>query len=448
MNQQLLKVFNGPHAGGEIVLDDGDYLLGSGNQCDIVLTDPQIASEHCRLTINNQTVTFEALSAATVFVEGRPEATGALGPYEFLTVGDTHVAVGPNNADWPSRELPTLQAETPDTADVSNAGESSPESPAEVAGQSRQETASTSEATPTQPLLRRIPVWGWAIVVVVLWLGGSAAFVLSGSFGGSSEPPVEVSAEDIQAVLDELAVNGYVSLDTTEEPWHVSGHVKSKTEMNGLEERLEEIERDLRISLIDTSVLVDGVRQVLASKEMTSLRATSPEPGMVMVSGKLDDTDIWETDLLPAIREGVPRLDDIQTDFQPTSTPTQPVPPMIADTGTQSSTTEPSNNEDENQSNAGTQNETTPTPAVNLPPPVIELPEESPLRAILARAEADIRNRFKSLTRGGDRVLTLSGDVRLREGSPLGNGVELKEINRDHVVLSVDGYEYQVWISR
>ena len=85
---------------------------------------------------------------------------------------------------------------------------------------------------------------------------------------------------------------------------------------------------------------------------------------------------------------------------------------------------------------------------MNLPPPVIELPEESPLRAILARAEADIRNRFKSLTRGGDRVLTLSGDVRLREGSPLGNGVELKEINRDHVVLSVDGYEYQVWISR
>lgn len=47
----LLRIFTGPHAGAEILLGSGPCLLGSQEDCDLILRDSSVAPHHVRLTV-------------------------------------------------------------------------------------------------------------------------------------------------------------------------------------------------------------------------------------------------------------------------------------------------------------------------------------------------------------------------------------------------------------
>ena len=47
----LLKVFTGPHVGAEILLSDGDYVVGSDDACDVIFSDRFIAPRHAKITL-------------------------------------------------------------------------------------------------------------------------------------------------------------------------------------------------------------------------------------------------------------------------------------------------------------------------------------------------------------------------------------------------------------
>lgn len=49
-----LKVISGRHSGARIELSEGDYLIGSGESCDVVLLDDGIAERHCRVTLKRK----------------------------------------------------------------------------------------------------------------------------------------------------------------------------------------------------------------------------------------------------------------------------------------------------------------------------------------------------------------------------------------------------------
>ena len=49
--QYILKIFSGPHVGGEVMVRDGHYVIGSDETCDVILSDPFIAPRHARLTV-------------------------------------------------------------------------------------------------------------------------------------------------------------------------------------------------------------------------------------------------------------------------------------------------------------------------------------------------------------------------------------------------------------
>jgi len=46
-----LAVMSGRHSGARIELSEGDYLIGSGENCDVVLLDDGVAEQHCRVTL-------------------------------------------------------------------------------------------------------------------------------------------------------------------------------------------------------------------------------------------------------------------------------------------------------------------------------------------------------------------------------------------------------------
>lgn len=48
----LLKIFSGPNIGAEVPLQDGVYVLGSDDDCDLVLADHFIAPRHAQLELS------------------------------------------------------------------------------------------------------------------------------------------------------------------------------------------------------------------------------------------------------------------------------------------------------------------------------------------------------------------------------------------------------------
>jgi type III secretion protein D len=85
-----LKVLEGLHAGAELDLPDGTYIIGSDLQCDLVLLDPGVEKQHLRLHVENRRVNAERLGDA------RTEVRGALVASKAFGIGDGDVVrLGP-----------------------------------------------------------------------------------------------------------------------------------------------------------------------------------------------------------------------------------------------------------------------------------------------------------------------------------------------------------------
>lgn len=86
----LVQVRSGRHAGAEIALEPGTYLLGAGSTADIVLTDEGVAPGHVELRFEGEFCRFWSLDGA-VRLPGRQLAPGVRGearlPAEITVAG-------------------------------------------------------------------------------------------------------------------------------------------------------------------------------------------------------------------------------------------------------------------------------------------------------------------------------------------------------------------------
>ncbi len=119
----VLKVLTGTHAGAEVELFEGTCLLGSGTECDIVLSDRMLAEEHIRFHVSQETVEVENLAPDSVLsVNGKPmtEARFVLDPFAPVGIGTLFLAVGPSDAQWPQIDLAAFFERGEDTTSPEN----------------------------------------------------------------------------------------------------------------------------------------------------------------------------------------------------------------------------------------------------------------------------------------------------------------------------------------
>jgi len=104
-----LRILSGVHAGAERRLDArGMLLIGSGDDCDIILGDSGIGVHHCIVTYADGAMTVRAVDADVV-IDGRtqrPGDTAALPAFSTVQIGGSSFAVGPH---WSERWQNVLQ---------------------------------------------------------------------------------------------------------------------------------------------------------------------------------------------------------------------------------------------------------------------------------------------------------------------------------------------------
>lgn len=135
-----VRILGGPHLGAAVRLGPGQYVFGSDDDCDFVLSDPSVAPHQLVLTVDltaeEVRVSARALSGQA-FLEGAalPAADTAVPPGTVLALGFTALAWRTAGDSWGpvtlvSREYPVPPpAGTPETAPAAASEEEEPEAP-------------------------------------------------------------------------------------------------------------------------------------------------------------------------------------------------------------------------------------------------------------------------------------------------------------------------------
>ncbi|MDR2162281.1 MAG: hypothetical protein LBO77_09120 [Desulfovibrio sp.] len=109
LSPALLKILSGLHAGAEMELGAGDWVLGSGEESDLIITDAGVAPRHVLLRIMANGEYALTPQDDSVWVAGASVAPVGqpLPPFAVFSVGGVHMALGHATDAWPALCLPS-----------------------------------------------------------------------------------------------------------------------------------------------------------------------------------------------------------------------------------------------------------------------------------------------------------------------------------------------------
>lgn len=457
--RHLLKVFSGPHVGAEVLLVEGTHILGSGDDCDIILEDRLIAERHVQISVSGDDVSFESIGDAKVYIDGKEVAAGPLEAFQYFTVGNTHLAIGPSDQTWPNHDFPGYQLVATDSSDSEASGDSDESDGSSVrtdeGGESRQEASQDggAAATPAGSGTSEVETpqasgtrWKGILavsIVFVLFAISATAFVISTLSDDSSVAATPLTLSDVEAVVqaDAGAADSSVSVVEEDGSIRVEGFVADRSVKKRLSDALLDLldshpQADLEIKIADTKALAASVQDVVdmfASKQPTlgDLRVSPGKPGEVVVAGEIADLSVWPR-VRTAIRNDVSRLKELD-DTQVTQIGSTPAasgedPAIAQSTSVEAPPPEPEVDE--------TIESTSPTVPDPPRPPVVEDSHELPQLSIV-----------RVVGRGRRRLMTMADGVTVFEGSRITGGYVVKSIQPDQVILSHNGIEHSISLS-
>jgi len=222
----LLRLLSGPQQGAEVRLgEETSYLIGSDDECDIVLQAESIAPRHLAVTARQGQLHLEARDQAVITAERtlQPGQTSQIPAGAVIRLGEIHIGLGPENTDWnqvvwpaaekkpdeaPGQEAPPVSAvdESPPPMQDVPPAQSSPSPP------SPPSPPSSPPSSPSRSAGRRwLALGGIAILATLIlaawwwtplhdWLNGGSATDRT-----AAETTVVAKA---QAIATELGIHG------------------------------------------------------------------------------------------------------------------------------------------------------------------------------------------------------------------------------------------------
>jgi len=171
----ILKVLSGPHVGAQAAVPSEPLIIGSSDEADVVLSDPHIAPRHCKLHTTAAGVQVER-EEGVLYVDGKKadQEDFILAPGQVLTLGSTHLAIGPKGQPWPTMVLPEIREIEEPTETEEEPAEETSDAPA-------QPTAPVAAEPPRKK--RRLPIPAGWIAGTVIVLVAIAAGILSYNAG-------------------------------------------------------------------------------------------------------------------------------------------------------------------------------------------------------------------------------------------------------------------------
>lgn len=253
-----------------------------------------IAERHASVQISDDVIECHSLSTGTVLVDGKPVEKTTIRPFQFFTIGTTHLAVGPADKPWPHFDLTDFQLRTPTDEEPPQASAASDEPVGEV------ETGEHVPPESSVPRRRFNLRAGAALASVLILLNVLLGAILLDAFHASDEA---TTAHETQHLQLQKAIEPYVphvSLGRNNERWHVAGYVDRESDRKDLQQATREVDPEVVVKVRSTEFLLDLVQQLLKKETWEgTIRALPGGPGIVRIVGMLsadthDDHRRWQ----------------------------------------------------------------------------------------------------------------------------------------------------------
>jgi hypothetical protein len=235
----VLCVISGLHRGASIELINAEYLVGSADECDIVLRGSQVATRHCTLSRDWSGITVRDLrSGVAQLTTAKQVSYGGRGIEAEYDIGGVHFTV---------RHPPTAKQ---------------------------------------QRTHKRQASWLFGLVVSAVVI----AIVTLTASSGTRKWRLQAAVQQLEVLNRALAARGLSSVHIARDSHGdvlVSGTVADTAHRRQLEEWLaaQHVE-DAHLNIVATSELVDEVRRALADDQVT----IRPAVGRLLVEGKTSQT--------------------------------------------------------------------------------------------------------------------------------------------------------------
>ena len=284
----LLKIFSGPNLGAEAILADGEYTLGRGANCDLVLDDHAIAEEHLKLTVTGDRVHAQPLGDARMLIGGKPTDGCNLPPGEYFTIGTTHLAIGFTDQQWVLKPLPVIK--------LGDDAAPAPREPEKPTGQ--------PEPPKGKRRGRRVLV-GATLLSIIGLLSWGAWVALTPTVQAGVVVP-DGTGKALAELIAKHRVGETVKAQKTERGWIIEGHLADRESLKSLEADCRDLLPASAIRLWDSETLARATGVVLAAYHLPVI-ASPGAPGEVSVQGRVPDAAQWAR-VRERITHDVPKL--------------------------------------------------------------------------------------------------------------------------------------------
>ncbi len=316
--QLELRVLHGPQAGSRLTLSIGDYVLGTDDECEIMLAGPRLQGAHARMQFDGDRASISPLDGSVVDAQGKEIADNfplALGmPVEM---GGIWIAVDEVDAPWPSTDtlipqptpapVPAQPSPLPDAA--APTGEPAVAIPSSTDAQDQQRKRARRILIFAMSALASIAVLG---IAGASWLASQEARTEAMIATAKAPAPLEL----LSARLSEAFPGRFISVVTGAGGTPVvTGYATDKIMADRMETVIGKHAGSPQTHIFRDDMIRDNARSIAQKFRQEGTRAmvevSEVNNGIVVLRGMVISNGVRD-ELLEALRANVPGLRGIE----------------------------------------------------------------------------------------------------------------------------------------
>ncbi len=308
-----LRVLYGPQSGSRLVLAPGDFLLGAGDDCAIMLAGPRIRECHAKLAFDGQQPTITPVDGDVYDSQGNelsdtmPLTLGM--PFEL---GGIWIAVDDPDAPWPDPEAIVAMAglAPPAAAATTSPTLAANAPPADMQAEPPQKRRARFVLMGALSMLLGVAV---AAIAISAWLVNRAPAPKSTvvKFAPGAEPAATI---ELRKLLAEVAPGQMMTVTTRVDGTpKVEGYLPNRAMAERVQRAIRKLSSTPAVMLhVDTDML-EAARKVVTKQNSPAramLTVSEVRNGNVLLSGAVATTGVRDS-IFDAIRAEVPGVRDV-----------------------------------------------------------------------------------------------------------------------------------------
>ncbi len=313
----VLKILTGPHVGSEAALSSGVYLLGSGEDCDIILHDTSLAEQHFQLKLDTDSI------GLSIFAEDHPcyvdgeeidSKSFEIKPYQVISTGTFFFTLGPAQEAWPPIELLGVGQNFKQAED-----KASEEIPKDDSPQPSSISVAWQQLWGGDRPANRIYL---SVGIALVGIGLSLLFIVLTTTDIPREN-LETRSVEINRIIEDYVVDATVRSISHdgEKMLHIQGYTDTDARREAFMEALGKAKITAQTEIYSSERLKLAVSVILGQflspeTDKVEVNGVPGFPGKVVLSGYVEQSEVWER-ALDVIKKDVQGLqshdDQVQT---------------------------------------------------------------------------------------------------------------------------------------